>query len=208
MKASGMDLVKGTEIKNLRCPKGQDFPKVMNEGELFHLKGNANLPDGLYLYENGWNLLARVQPMVEVGTTAEIDVNASAVIPVSWNKTYILSSNAFTLTGSKIKILKSGTYEIYYNVSLSTAGGGGLLSSVLKSVAFFVRIATTNYIFNRSRTYHYANELIEVRTSSSIKFVTPLNAGEEIELCGQRIGGTGRAYTISDNCTFGIRRIG
>lgn len=188
----------------MTCPSGKDFPESPTDGELFRLKGHSSVADGLYSYEDGgWQLLAKVQPMVEVGTTYELDVNTSAVVPIRWNRTYVISTNTFEVNGSKIKIKAAGTYEVYYSISIEST-----TRNKAKTIGIFVRLAT-GYVFNRSRSYQFTADTAENdKASTSIKFTTELRVGEELELCGTRLGSDGQAFTISDNCTFGIRRIG
>lgn len=96
MRVDGLKLREGTKLDNLTCPSGSVFPTEATDGELFRLKGHASLPDGLYSFENGaWELLAKVEPMVEVGTTYELDVNTSTSVPITWNRTYIISNSTF-----------------------------------------------------------------------------------------------------------------
>lgn len=203
MKIHGLNLHEGADVQNMTCPRGDVFPDNPTDGELFRLKGNTALPDGLYCFEDTWQLLAKVQPLIEVGTTYELDVNTNQPIPVVWNKTYLISNEVFELDGSRIGIKQDGDYEVYYTVSVQST-----TRNKAKTIGLFVRVSKTGYIFNRSRTYQFAaDSSTNDKTTASVKFTTPLRAGEAIELCGQRLGGDGSAYTLADNCTLGIRRI-
>lgn len=205
MRVDGLQLREGTSVNNLTCPSGSELPDKPSDGELFRLKAHKVLPDGLYSYEDGgWELLAKVEPMIEVGTTYELDINTSRVIAINWNRVYAISTKAFEVVdGTKIRIKMSGTYEIYYNISIES-----IVKAKARSIALYVRLAS-GYIFNRSRSYQFTSDGADnTKSSSSIKFSTPLNVGEELQLCGQRLGAAGQAFAISDNCSFGIRRIG
>lgn len=204
MRIDNPKLSEGSTLENLTCPKGAEFPETPTDGELFRLKNHVVLTDGLYSYEDGgWQLIAKVEPMVEVGTTYELDVNTDVPVPIVWNRVYAISTQSFEVIGSKIRIKTAGTYEIYYNISIES-----LTKNKEKTIGIFVRL-TTGYVFNRSKTYQFTSDTTENdKSSTSIKFTTPLAVGEEVELCGNRLGADGQAFTISDNCSFGIRRIG
>ena len=204
MRVDGLKLREGTKLDNLTCPSGNEFPTEVTDGELFRLKGHASLPDGLYSFENAaWELIAKVEPMVEVGTTYELDVNTGTSVPITWNRTYIISNSTFEVIGSKVRVKRSGNYEVYYSISVES-----ITKNRAKTIGIFVRLSS-GYVFNRSRSYQFAADSTENdKASTSVKFTTPLYVGDELELCGLRNGADGQAFTIADNCTFGIRRLG
>lgn len=205
MKIHGLKLEEGADIGNLTCPRGSEFPKLPSDGELFRLKGHAKLTNGLYSFEDGyWQLLAKVQPMVEVGCSTEIDVNTNTPVSIPWTNTYLISTDTFEVVGTKIKVKKAGNYEVYYSISIENRAS--LFSN--KTVGVFVRLVS-GYIFNRSRSYQFTSDsgFSSIFQSGSVKFTTPLYVNDTLELCGQRLGGSGSSYTISDNCIFGIRKV-
>ncbi len=59
MLMDGIELVEGSDAKNLVIEKGNTLPINITEGRLFYLSGHASLKDGLYQYKDKW------LPMVE-----------------------------------------------------------------------------------------------------------------------------------------------
>lgn len=54
MLMDGIELVEGSDAKNLVIEKGNELPINITEGRLFYLSGHASLKDGLYQYADEW----------------------------------------------------------------------------------------------------------------------------------------------------------
>lgn len=54
MLMDGIELVEGSDAKNLVIEKGNTLPINITEGRLFYLSGHASLKDGLYQYADEW----------------------------------------------------------------------------------------------------------------------------------------------------------
>ncbi len=69
----GINLRDGTEITNLTVAKGNDFPGVPDEGELFYATGAGTPSEGLYIYDgDNWVVVGG-----GAGTVTSISVSSA-----------------------------------------------------------------------------------------------------------------------------------
>lgn len=212
MRIDNPHLSENSQFKNLILERGAVFPEKASDGELFRLKGNTKLADGLYVFEDGqWNPLARREPWIQVGTSSSININSNNVVTLPWNQTYLNDEQSFTLMSNGIKVLRSGRYEVSYNVGVRSDS-----SNRIRNATFYVTKQDGVQI-PRSLSYLLTLDITEVESvSTGSRFVVDLKAGDVLQLKVLRsmissvllsiVSGT--LLTIAESTTFTVQRLG